>query len=61
MNRAIRVYKNKEYIYTTNGFRTCKEAVEDCRSRKEIKVSSIPDYIVTINENDKITARFKKD
>lgn len=61
MSKAIRVYKNKEYIYTTNKFNTCKEAVEDCRSRKEIKVSSIPDYVVTINENDKITARFKKD
>ena len=57
----IRVYKNKEYIYTTNEFKTCKEAVEDCRSRKKIKVSSIPDYVVTINESDKITARFKKD
>ena len=60
MGKAIRVYKNKEYIYTTNEFKTCKEAVEDCRSRKEIKVSSIPDYVITINESDKIIARFKK-
>lgn len=61
MNKKINVYKNGEYAYTTTKFKTCKEAVEDCRSRKEIKVSSVPDYIVTINENDKITARFKKD
>lgn len=59
MNKAIKVYKNKEYIYTTNRFKTCREAVEDCKTKTEIKVLSIPDYIVTINENDKITARFK--
>ena len=61
MNRAIRVYKNKEYIYTTNGFKTCKEAVEDCRRRKEIKVRSNPEYDVNINERDKNTERYKKE
>lgn len=61
MNKEIRVYKNGEYIYTTTKFKTCKEAVKDCKSRKEIKVASIPDYITTINESDKITAKFKKD
>lgn len=60
MSKAIRVYQNKEYIYTTDKFDTCKEAVKDCKTKKKIIVSSIPDYIVTINENDKITARFKK-
>ena len=61
MNRAINVYKNGQYIYTTNRFKTCKEAVENCKSRKIIEVASIPNYIVVIEENDKITARFKKD
>ena len=60
MGKAIRVYKNKEYIYTTNKFDTCKEAVKDCKNKEKIIVSSIPDYIITINKNDKITARFKK-
>ena len=61
MCKKIDVYKNGKYIYTTTRFKTCKEAVEDCKSRKEIKVASAPDYVVMINENDKITARFKKD
>lgn len=60
MGKAIRVYKNNEYIYTTNKFDTCKQAVQDCKNKGEIIVSSIPDYIITINKNDKITARFKK-
>lgn len=60
MGKAIRMYKNKEYIYTTNKFDTCKEAVKDCKSKDKIIVSSIPDHIITINKNDKITARFKK-
>ena len=60
MGKAIRVYQNGVYIYTTNKFNTCKEAVKDCKNKGKIIVSSIPDYIVTINKNDKITARFKK-
>ena len=60
MGKAIRVYQNGVYIYTTNKFDTCKEAVKDCKSKEKIIVSSIPDYIITINKNDKITARFKK-
>lgn len=59
--KEINVYQNGKYIYTTTRFKTCKEAVENCKSKKEIKVASVPDYIVTIGENDKITARFKKD
>ena len=60
MYKKINVYKNGKYIYSTTRFKTCREAVEDCKSNKEIKVISIPDYVVTIGENDKITARFSK-
>jgi hypothetical protein len=60
MNKKIQVYKNGEYIYTTGAFKTCKEAIADCKSREKIRVASIPDYIVTIDKNDKITARFKR-
>lgn len=38
MGKAIRVYRNKEYIYTTNKFNTCKEAVKDCKSKDKIIV-----------------------
>lgn len=61
MNKEINVFKNGVYIFTTKRFKTCKEAIEYCKSKKEIKVASIPYYIVSICENDKITARFKKD
>lgn len=61
MNKEINVFKNGKYIYTTDRFKTCKEAVENCKSKKIIEVASIPNYMVVIEENDKITARFKKE
>lgn len=37
MGKAIRVFKNKEYIYTTNKFNTCKEAVKDCKNKSALQ------------------------
>ena len=41
--------------------RLAKKPRKIVEAEKKIKVSSIPNYVITINENDKITARFKKD
>lgn len=63
---AFRVYRkidvaiNGVYAYSTNAYRTCKEAIAALREKRSVTVASIPDYTVTVKPEDKITAHFAR-
>lgn len=58
--RKIDVAVNGVYVYSTNAFRTCKEAIAELREKRSITVTSIPDYTITVKPEDKITAHFAR-
>ena len=61
MHKKIDIYLNGAYLCTTNQAKTCKEAVEKIKAKKQIIVASVPqDKIIDIKESDKITAKFDK-
>lgn len=63
---AFRVYRkidvaiNGVYAYSTNAYRTCKEAIAALREKRSVTVASIPNYTVTVKPEDKITAHFAR-
>lgn len=62
MKRAIRVYINGEYEFTTNKYRTQKELKKDLRNTKHIVIASLPkDRYLTIYDTDKIHCEYKED
>lgn len=61
MLKKIDVFVNGAYVYSSVNYRTCKEAVQDVRQRANIKVASIPDYMIRVNDTDKITAKIDHD
>ncbi len=58
--RKIDVAINGVYAYSTNAYRTCKEAIAALREKQSVTVASIPDYTVTVKPEDKITAHFAR-
>lgn len=58
--RKIDVAINDVYVYSTNAYRTCKEAIAALREKQSVTVASIPDYTVTVKPEDKITAHFAR-
>lgn len=58
--KKIDVYVNGKYVYSTTWCRTCKEAVAELRNRRTVKVASVPDYVVDVKPEDKVTAHFSK-
>lgn len=58
--RKIDVAINGAYTYSTNAYRTCKEAIAALREKQSIIVTSVPDYTVTVRPDDKITAHFAR-
>lgn len=58
--RKIDVAINGAYAYSTNAYRTCKEAIAALREKRSVTVASIPDYTVTVKPEDKITAHFAR-
>ena len=58
--RKIDVAINGAYAYSTNAYRTCKEAIAALREKQSIIVASVPNYTVTVRPNDKIAAHFAR-
>lgn len=58
--RKIDIVINGVYAYSTNAYRTCKEAIAALREKRSVTVASIPDYTVTVKPEDKITAHFAR-
>ena len=58
--RKINVMVNGVYAYSTNAFRTCKEAIAALQEKRSVTVAGIPDYTITVKPEDKITAHFEK-
>ena len=48
------------FAYSTNAFRTCKEAIAALQEKLSVTVAGIPDYTITVKPEDKITAYFAK-
>lgn len=58
--RKIDVAINGAYAYSTNAYRTCKEAIAALQEKQSIIVASVPNYTVTLRPDDKITAHFAR-
>lgn len=58
--RKIEVSINGVHAYSTNAYKTCKEAIAALREKRSVMVVSIPDHIVKVKPEDKITAHFAK-
>lgn len=56
--RKIHIYLNGKYIYTTERFKTLKAAINDLKTRKTVYIHSIPNFTITLKDNDKIKACF---
>lgn len=60
MYKKINIYVNGRYEFSTNRYKTCKEAVKDLRATKHIRIASLPkDRFLTIYDYDKIRASYK--
>lgn len=46
--RKINVMVNGVYAYSTNAFRTCKEAIAALQEKRSVTVAGIPDYTITV-------------
>lgn len=58
--KKIDVFVNGKYVYSTQWCRTCKEAVQELRNRRQVKVASVPDYVVDVKPEDKVTAHYSR-
>jgi hypothetical protein len=60
MYKKIDVYVNGVYQYSTNKYKTCRDAIKDARATKHILIASIPNRYLTIYDYDTVTARISK-
>ena len=60
MYRKIDIAINGSYAYSTNAYKTRKEAIASLRAKRSVTVASIPNYTVTVKPDDKITAHFAR-
>ena len=58
--RKFDVAINGVYAYSTNAYRTCKEAISALVEKQAVTVASIPDYTVTVYPEDSVTAHFAR-
>ena len=58
--RKIDIFLNGDYLCSTNQAKTCKEAKEKIKAKKQLFIASIPDKTIEIKEGDKITAFYSK-
>ena len=60
MYKKINVYVNGKYAFSTNRFRTCKEAIKEIRATKHIAIASIPTTrYLTVYDYDTLRASYK--
>lgn len=60
MYRKIDVYVNGVYQYSTNKFKTCKDAVREARRTQHLVIAAIPTRYLTIYDYDVVTAKYSK-
>jgi hypothetical protein len=64
MYKKIDVYINGKYEYSTNAYKTCKDAINNTRQKKTIFVAGKQligkSNYIEINNTDKIQANFSK-
>jgi len=53
----ISIFVNGNYVYSTNKYQTCKEAIAELKQKKNVEVASIPNYKIFVNDGDIITAK----
>lgn len=58
--RKIDIAINGIYAYSTNAYKTCKEAIAALQEKRSMTITSIPDYTTTVKPENKITAHFAK-
>lgn len=57
MYKKIDVYVNGKYEFSTNRYKTCKEAIKEIRATKHITIASIPeDRYLTVYDYDNVKA-----
>jgi hypothetical protein len=56
MYKKIDIYVNGKYEFSTNRYKSCKEAIKEIRATKHITIASIPDRYLTIYDYDKVKA-----
>lgn len=60
MYNKIDVYINKEYVFSTRQYPTCRAVVKEIRARKHIVVASIPAHYMTVYDYDTVKAVYAK-
>ena len=58
--RKIDIFLNGAYLCSMNQAKTCKEAKEKIKAKKQLFIASIPNKTIEIKESDKITAFYSK-
>lgn len=60
MFKKIDIYLNGGYLCSTNQSKTCKEAIQKIKDKKQVFIAGIPSKTIDIKEGDKITAFYSK-
>lgn len=61
MYRKIDIYINGIYAFSTNKYKTCKEAIKEIRNKKHLEIASIPQSrYMTVYDYDTIRAKYAK-
>lgn len=58
--RKIEVSINGVYAYSTNAYKTCKEAIAALREKQSVTVVGITKHTIIVEPEDKITAHFAR-
>ena len=53
----INIFVNGKYVYSTNKYQTCKEAIAELKQKKNVEVASVPNYKIFVSDGDIITAK----
>lgn len=61
MNKKINVFLNGKYIYSTNTYKRCKDAIASLLNERSVTVVSVPaNKYYEIKDGDKVTAFFDR-
>lgn len=61
MYKKIDVFVNGKKEFSTNKYKSCKEALKDIRATKHIVIASLPNNrYLTIYDYDKLSAHYAK-
>ena len=61
MYRKIDIFVNGKYQFSTNRYKTQREAINHIRAVKHIEIASVPaTHYLTVYDYDRITAKYSK-